>query len=391
MKPVLLHGWQTAHEFDSFSAEMSAGVQAAGMVCNEDDDAGMKWLYFLTGVSVGCGITLAAVWLWAGRSSIRRDYEQHLRSSFASESGNTSVSMDVSDTDKEQTDLSSMLRRWSVSSELTSNSLPPTHTRNSCCCDEKLKAQKRSRRTRSISGSFEEVDGVNINNCYDEHLDSLKKEYPHSRWNLHEGFDKEPLGEVKIEVVSEEGWFADDADVMQAREFDKTVLSKIESVEESRMYLRRTRAVSMLSSRLMAAPDEKSCYEIVSRLLVPLFHVDRCSYVLMKDADNMVVKQITVNKREHMVMGLDRGFRGGGKWVDGEVVKPLKGTAVEVCSKTLKQHYCPRIADSQFATQRQIGTMGLNTILATPILVNGNKFVGCISECSCHSISINCI
>jgi hypothetical protein len=100
----------------------------------------------------------------------------------------------------------------------------------------------------------------------------------------------------------------------------------------------------------------------------------------MKDADNMVVKQITVNKREHMVMGLDRGFRGGGRWVDGEVVKPLKGTAVEFCSKSLKQYYCPSIKHSPFESQRQISTMGFNTILATPILVNGNRFVGCISE-----------
>lgn len=145
----------------------------------------------------------------------------------------------------------------------------------------------------------------------------------------------------------------------------------------------------MLSSRLMAAPDEKSCYEIVSRLLVPLFHVDRISYVLMKDSEHMLVKQITVNKQEHMVMGLDKGFLGGGRWEDEGYIKPLKGTAVEECSKTLKPHYCPNIKDSPFETQRQISTMGVNTILATPILVNGNKFIGCIMICMVEQDAFN--
>lgn len=82
-----------------------------------------------------------------------------------------------------------------------------------------------------------------------------------------------------------------------------------------------------------------------------------------------------------MVMGLDKGFLGGGRWEDEGYVKPLKGTAVEECSKTLKSHYCPDIKNSPFETQRQISTMGLNSILATPILVDGNKFIGCIMIC----------
>jgi hypothetical protein len=208
----------------------------------------------------------------------------------------------------------------------------------------------------------------------------------HPKWRIREnqsGYDIDSSRQAaKVEIVSEEGWFSEHDDEILARQFDEQVLSKIGSLEESRMYLRRTRAVSLLSSRLMAAPDEKTCYEIVSRLLVPLFHVDRISYVLMKDADNMIVKQITVNKKEHIVMGLDGGFLGDGHWEKGEVVKPLTGTAVEVCSKTLRECYCPRTKDSPFESQRQISKMGIGTILATPILVNGNKFIGCISTCN---------
>ncbi|KAL3790097.1 hypothetical protein HJC23_013608 [Cyclotella cryptica] len=321
--------------------------------------------------------------------SALREHLQNITSEQEVESlGKLHVSFEPSTKGGEQVDLSTVLRRWSETSGVSSRSASPECLRRkSCGCADTENTRQGSRRSLSISGSFREVDGVNIKEYSEELLRGLK--FPHTKWNLHDGYDKEPLGEVKIEVVSEEGWFADDTDVMQAREFDERVLSKIGSVEESYMYLRRTRAVSMLSSRLMAAPDEKSCYEIVSRLLVPLFHVDRCSYVLMKDADNMVVKQLTVNKREHMVMGLDRGFRGGGRWVDGEVVKPLKGTAVELCSKTLKQYYCPQIKDSPFEPQRQISTMGFNTILATPILVNGNKFVGCIMICMVKEDAFN--
>ncbi|KAL7462136.1 hypothetical protein ACHAXS_002527 [Conticribra weissflogii] len=179
---------------------------------------------------------------------------------------------------------------------------------------------------------------------------------------------------TKIHITAEEGWFSDDKAVMQAREFDERVLSKITTVEESHRLLRRMRAVASLASRLMAAPDETSCYDIVSRLLVPLFEVDRCSYVLLKDSENVIVKQITANTRDHVSkMGMDGGIDG--------VVKPLNGTAAGVCARTLEQHYTPRTKDSPFETQRIVYTMGLNSVLATPILVNGNKFVGCIVIC----------
>ena len=397
------------------------------MDCNGFTRADFNWLVFLAGAVVGCISTLAASWFRV-RETSSRDYGERepLRSSFVSIADATSASLDVSDIDKEsiagfdinvttkvlgalkdhlqsietkneieslgklhisyepsrkaseamQMDLSSVLRRWSES-----DGIPP---RSLCINEQKSRCRGeignnliRTKRPGRASVTFE--DGINPNDCCDNENCSAKKFR-----DSHNGFDIRPVGEAKIEVVSEESWFDDDADIIQAQEFDERVLSRIDSLEESRMYLRRTRAVSLLSSRLMAAPDEKSCYEIVSRLLVPLFHVDRISYVLMKDADNMLVKQITVNKKEHMVMGLDKGFLGGGRWEDDGYSKPLKGTAVEECSKTLKPHYCPNIKYSPFETQRQIHTMGINSILAAPILVNGNKFIGCISEyCYC--------
>jgi hypothetical protein len=332
---------------------------AAAMICGCCCQAEIDWLDFLAGVVLGWIVLIGAFWMWAGGSfshlSRWNEETEPLRSSFASIAEATSVSLDVSDTDKEslagfdinvtnkvlgalkdhlqnidteheieslgklhisyepnrratsqQLDLSSVLRRWSMPNENESTFTTSTSTellkkRNSCCCGSDLfNRSPASKHSSRPSVTFE--DGINPNCCDDD--DCPLKKFR----DAHVDFDGKQVGEAKIEVVSEVGWFAEEADMVQAQEFDEQVLSKISSLEESRMYLRRTRAVSLLSSRLMAAPDEKTCYEIVSRLLVPLFHVDRISYVLMKDADNMLVKQITVNKQEHMVSTTRKGF-----------------------------------------------------------------------------------
>lgn len=234
--------------------------------------------------------------------------------------------------------------------------------------DASIPAPTQFRRGSSLSGYFETVDGVDVNTSFADKRNGLPQQYPH-----YDNYDKNPGG-TKLEVVPEEKWFADDEAVMQAREFDERVLSKITTLDESRLLLRRTRTVAALASRLMAAPDETSCYEAVSRLLVPLFKVDRCSYVLLKDADHVIIKQVAVNKREFAATMAAEGR------VDG-VVKPLKDTACGECAKTLKQHYTPRTLDSKFPAHRQIATIGINTVLVTPIVVNGCQFVGAIVIC----------
>ena len=391
--------------------EASSTDVVAAMICHRCDRVDMNWVVFLSGILVGCTVALAVlglgIWSMYIPKSVDKSGEQYepFRASFVSTADNTSIS-----TNDANADLCGQ-RRWSMSfGGATTPECLSLPKRNSCncnddsgmysqidthiasledanesvsltilefipeqnsCCSGADILNNRTGRRYSGKASVTFRDGISAN--YDRDENYNPKIFQAS-------FDIQPVGQAKIEVVSEESWFADDADIIQAREFDERVLSKITCLEEGRMYLRRTRAVSMLSTRLMAASDERSCYEIVSRLLVPLFHVDRISYVLMKDANHMLVTQITVNKKEHMVMGLDKGFLGGGRWEDEGYIKPLKGTAVEECSKTLKPHYCPNAKDSPFETQRQIASMGVNTILATPILVNGNKFIGCISK-----------
>ncbi|KAL7484927.1 hypothetical protein ACHAW6_010530 [Cyclotella cf. meneghiniana] len=246
-----------------------------------------------------------------------------------------------------------------------------SHVKDEACCDIDREIQPTSRSRRhstfltSVSGSFRDVDGINRHSTASLAGSSSNSELPQEERNL-------AANRTNVHVLSEENGLVDDKDIREHAEFDSKVVSKLETLEESKLLLHRTRAVSALASRLMAAPDEEACYNVVSRLLVPLFHVDRCSFALKIDADHIVLRCVAVKQRKHAtVIGLDGGKTGG-------VVLTLKDTMVGICATTLQQQYCPRTSESTFETQRSLHSIGLNSILATPILVNGNKFAGAI-------------
>jgi hypothetical protein len=246
-----------------------------------------------------------------------------------------------------------------------------SHAKDETCghIDRDIQPTSRSRRQstclKSVSGSFRDVDGVNRHSTASLTGSTSNSEWPQEEENF-------AASRTNVHVLSEESGLVDDKDIREHAEFDAKVVSKLETLEESKLLLHRTRAVSALASRLMAAPDEDACYDVVSRLLVPLFHVDRCSYALKIDADHIVLKCLAVKQRIHAsVIGLDDMKTGG-------VVLPLKDTMVGICATTLRQQYCPRTSESTFETQRSLHSIGLNSILATPILVNGNKFAGAI-------------
>ncbi len=123
--------------------------------------------------------------------------------------------------------------------------------------DTKLTSRRRLS-SLSFAGKFCNVDGINRR----ESSATLG-----SQDNTEERDVKNSIGGTDVEILSD-GWYEDDKSVMQAKEFDENVLSKLKTLEESHMLLRRTRAVSALASRLMSAPDEQACYDEVSRLLV---------------------------------------------------------------------------------------------------------------------------
>ena len=178
--------------------------------------------------------------------------------------------------------------------------------------------------------------------------------------------------ETRVTVISEEDETLRDRSLAEAYdEFDHEVIRNLHTLEDSKLLLRRTRVVSSLASRLMAAPDEDSCYQLCSELLVPLFKVDRCSYALKQDEHHIIVKGVVANKREHTVKII--GNSGN--------VKKLKDTMAGLAAETLKQQYCPSTEHSAFQCQRDMSSIGINTVLVTPILVNGSKFAGAIVIC----------
>jgi class 3 adenylate cyclase len=222
------------------------------------------------------------------------------------------------------------------------------------------KLERRSIRP-SYARGFSDVDGENRHSVVSTGSANSDKSFRYAKSG------------TNVVVLSEEKESSEeDMSVLEAREFDEQVLSKLTSLEESKLLLHRTRTVSSLASRLMAAPDEETCYEVASRLLVPLFCVDRCSYVFLKDSEHIIVKGMAVKKSGYAEeMGPDVRKYGG-------VVKPIKDSMVGLCAKTLQQQYCPRTKDSEFEVQRMMHTTGINTILVTPILVNRNNFTGAI-------------
>ena len=83
---------------------------------------------------------------------------------------------------------------------------------------------------------------------------------------------------------------------------------------------------------------------------------------------------MTVSKHEY---AQKLGMEGGPDGVD----IPLKGSIAGICAETLKQFYTPRTKESPYKPVALTHRLGLNTQLNTPIIINGDKFAGCIVTC----------
>jgi hypothetical protein len=118
------------------------------------------------------------------------------------------------------------------------------------------------------------------------------------------------------------------------------------------------------------SPDEDSCYEITTRLLVPLFHVHGCSYAILTDPDHVMIRSLATESR-HDIENVGITFEG--------VVMPMKGMMLGVVAETLEQQYCPRLKESTFEQHQELHrNVGVNSILTTPIVGANNNFVGAI-------------
>ena len=90
-----------------------------------------------------------------------------------------------------------------------------------------------------------------------------------------------PTAGTNCHVIAHSDWETHAA-VIQAKTFEEIYLSKIDNKEELEIALRRTLAVNTLAQSLTVAEDEKSCLEVASMMLVPLFKIDACAYLLKK-------------------------------------------------------------------------------------------------------------
>jgi class 3 adenylate cyclase len=144
--------------------------------------------------------------------------------------------------------------------------------------------------------------------------------------------------------------------------------------------LRRTRAISALAHRLVAAPDEAACIEEVTKLMSLLFGLTRVSFAMSTGTDHFLLKRIEVKKKNAdascSVGSLSSSLEL--EYLDSDFKRPFEGTAAGIVVKTLREHYTPRTQYSHFATHKVFYQQGLNSVLASPILVNGNQCMGVI-------------
>jgi len=152
--------------------------------------------------------------------------------------------------------------------------------------------------------------------------------------------------------------------------------------------LRKTRAVSALGNRLMAAPDEDSCYEEITRLMVILFDFKKVAFGMLTETEYFLLKRVVVVRHDkrngEAVSGCS--FEANSNSFDLEYLnsddrRPLAGTACGVCTSTMKEQYFPDLRTSQFSTHQVLRRNGMNSVLCVPILVNGSKCCGAILLC----------
>ena len=99
-----------------------------------------------------------------------------------------------------------------------------------------------------------------------------------------------PTAGTNCHVIAHSDWETHAA-VIQAKTFEEKYLSKIDNKNDLEIALRRTLAVNTLAQSLTAAEDEKTCLEIASTMLVPLFKIDACAYLLKKVRNNAFINR----------------------------------------------------------------------------------------------------
>lgn len=168
------------------------------------------------------------------------------------------------------------------------------------------------------------------------------------------------------------GTWENDWSVEESKCNDRIIGARLTSLEESKQMLRRTRAVTVMANRFMLAKTEVECYELVSRLIVSLFSVERCSYALMTDATHWTIKQCSASKEGY---SKELVF----SYKDIGINAPLENSSIGYCAETLETLYTPDCRKSPYWDHKKIVKMGLRTGLNVPILVGDRQFAGTLN------------
>ena len=220
---------------------------------------------FLLGVLVGSAVS-SLLLLTHGRSSTKDD---DCKSDAADEELGTDAQDRSSGADDQESDASTGLKYFEGPLNDTygrhhrrgsSFSQGPTHRRDDSNGGDSSSVTSISRRSFTLDDDESSVASLSKKKCYAENPDAG----------------------TNVQVITSQDWATDDVVIQQAKEFEVQILNKLRDREEMVMALRRTRAVNALAHTLTVAKDEKACFEVASRLLVPLFKIDGCAFVLTK-------------------------------------------------------------------------------------------------------------
>lgn len=118
--------------------------------------------------------------------------------------------------------------------------------------------------------------------------------------------------------------------------------------------------------------------------MILMFDLEKVTFAMLTGSDHFYMKRLIAVSRKDMRLSSTSVSSSASFYdfdlycLDSDDKRPLEGTAAGVCAKTLKEHYTPQTRCSPFATHKVFYEKGYNTVLVTPILVNGNKWAGCI-------------
>jgi class 3 adenylate cyclase len=230
-----------------------------------------------------------------------------------------------------------------------------------------------------------------MNNSITDSMSTLDDEDPVNNTPYHYPMDNiNPYFTCERQKTDEDSYISQTERHFKGKEYESgydTILELATDYNASLHLLRRTRVVSALAHRLIAAPDEAACIEEVTKLMALVFGLDRVSFAMSTGSDHFVLKRIEVKrkKREENGNDDDSSFDLSDEsplleleYKDSDFKRPYEGTAAGVVAKTLREHYTPRTQHSHFATHRVFYSQGLNSVLASPILVHGDQCMGVI-------------